>query len=78
LAKGVDIEEKIGNYCSMPIITAKLDLAAREAAKLMITRKIKRLPLTQRGKIVAIVTARDLVEAFQKKSDSGSGRERRK
>ena len=34
----------------------------------MIERRIKRLPLIHSGKIVGIVTARDLVEAFANSS----------
>lgn len=64
LGKNVDIEEKVGGYCTSPVITAKLGISAREAGKLMLKHKIKRLPLTRYGKIVAMVTARDLVEAY--------------
>jgi CBS domain-containing protein len=64
LGENVDIEEKIGDYCTCPIITAKLGIGAKEAGKLMLRHKIKRLPLTRYGKIIAMVTARDLVEAY--------------
>jgi CBS domain-containing protein len=66
LGKRVDIEGKVGDYCSYPVITAKLGIGAKEVAKIMLTYKIKRLPLTKRGRVVAMVTARDLVEAFQR------------
>ncbi len=66
LTKNVDVEERVGDYCVHPVITGKLSMGAKGASELMMTHKIKRLPLTSRGKIVAIVTARDLVEAFQK------------
>jgi CBS domain-containing protein len=66
LAKRVDIEERVGNYCTHPVITAELGTGANEAASMMLANKIKRLPLTKRGRIVAMVTARDLVEAFQR------------
>lgn len=64
LGKHIDMEEKVGSYSTSPVITAKLGIGAREAGKLMLKHKIKRLPLTRYGKIVAIVTARDLVEAY--------------
>lgn len=67
LGKRVDIEERVGNYCSHPVITAKFGIGANDAAKIMLTNKIKRLPLTKRGRVVAMVTARDLVEAFQRR-----------
>lgn len=66
LANKVDIEERVGAYSTSPIMTAKLGIGAKQAAKIMLPRKIKRLPLTKDGKIVAMVTARDLVEAFQR------------
>jgi CBS domain-containing protein len=46
------------------VVTARLGIGAKDAAKIMFSHKVKRLPLTKGGKIVAMVTARDLVEAF--------------
>jgi CBS domain-containing protein len=68
LGEQIDIEDKVGAYCTHPVVTAKLGIGAKDAAKIMFARKIKRLPLTKRGKIVAMVTARDLVETFQRGS----------
>ena len=65
IAQDVDIDEKVGQYCSAPVIRAKVGIGANEAARLMFAHKIKRLPLTKGNRIVAMVTARDLVEAFQ-------------
>lgn len=64
LGKDIDVEEKIGRYCTSPVINANLGIGAKEAGRLMIRHKIKRLPLIQYGKIVAMVTARDLVEVY--------------
>jgi CBS domain-containing protein len=63
-----DIEERVGAFCSYPVLTGKLGISAKEAGKLMIKHKIKRLPLVRGGEIVAVVTARDLVEAYQRGS----------
>lgn len=68
LGEHVDIEDRVGAYCTHPVVTAKLGIGAKDAAKIMFERKIKRLPLTKGGKVVAMVTARDLVEAFQRGS----------
>ncbi len=65
LDKHVDIEERVGAYCTHPLVTARLGIGARDAAKIMSDHSIKRLPLLKGDKIVAMVTARDLVEAFQ-------------
>lgn len=66
LGAHVDIEEKVGAYCTHPLVTANVGIGAKEAAKIMFSHKIKRLPLTRGDDIVAMVTARDLVEAFQR------------
>jgi CBS domain-containing protein len=63
-----DIEERVGAFCSYPVLTANFGISAKEAGKLMIKNKIKRLPLVHEGEIVAMVTARDLVEAYQRGS----------
>lgn len=65
LSKQARLEGKLADYCTSPMITAKLKgISAKKAAKVMKQKGIKRLPLTEDGKIAAIVTARDLVESF--------------
>jgi len=61
----VRLNGKVGGYCSSPLITTKIGIAGGDAAKMMDAKKIKRLVLTKDGKIFAIVTARDIVDAFQ-------------
>ena len=65
VSKKVDIEEKIGSYISRPIVTANIGIGAKQAGRIMIDHKIKRLPLERGDKLAAIVTTRDVVEAFQ-------------
>jgi len=65
LTKGVDLEEKVGEYCSSPLITTLIGIRAKDAAGIMSANNIKRLPITKDDRLVAMVTARDLVEAFQ-------------
>ena len=65
LAKGVDLESKVGPYSSFPLITAKMGILANEAANIMAAKNIKRLGLTDNGSLVGIVTARDIVDAYQ-------------
>lgn len=74
LLKSVDLEEKLGDHCSSPIITTLLgvpgkhglmEMRANDIAAIMADNRIKRLPIIKDGKLVAMVTARDLVEAFQ-------------
>jgi CBS domain-containing protein len=65
-AKSPDVKAPVGKHCSKPVITAPLKSSVEEAVTLMKKNKIKRLPLTKDGKIVGIVTARDIVEAYAK------------
>lgn len=65
LANEVDLKSKVGGYCSSPLITTKTGIGGNDAANLMAEKKIKRLVLTDKNKIVGIVTARDVVDAFQ-------------
>jgi CBS domain-containing protein len=68
--KDIGLSEKVGDYCTNPLVTARHGIRANEAANIMHLNKIKRLPLIdpllEGNKIVSIVTARDIVEAFQK------------
>jgi CBS domain-containing protein len=65
-AESPDFRAPVGKHCSRPVITAPLESSVKEAVTLMKKNKIKRLPLTKDGKIVGIVTARDIVEAYAK------------
>ncbi len=60
------LEEKIGDHCTSPLITATYGIRANDAATVMADNRIKRLPLLKAGKLFAMVTARDLVDAFRK------------
>ena len=65
LSQTVDINhEVVGDYCSHFLLTARSGVKARDIAKLMFAINIKRLPITNNGRIIGIVTARDLVESF--------------
>lgn len=66
LTENVDLDERIGDYCTSPLITTLMGIGANDAASIMTANNIKRLPIRKDGTLVAIVTARDLVEAFQK------------
>ncbi len=65
-AKTPHIGAPVGKHCGRPLVTAPLKSSTKEAVTLMKKNKIKRLPLTKDGKIVGIVTARDIVESYAK------------
>ena len=65
LTNGEDLKSSVGNYSSFPLVTAKRNILANEAAKIMASKNIKRLGLTEDNSLVGIVTARDIVDAYQ-------------
>lgn len=65
LANEVDLNETVGGYSSTPLIVSEQDIPANKAASIMIQNNIKRLGLIKEGRLVGIVTARDLVDSFQ-------------
>jgi predicted transcriptional regulator len=64
LTKKIEFTERVGDYCTSPLVTTKIGIRGNNAARLMASRKIKRLILTEKDKMTGIVTARDIVEAF--------------
>jgi len=48
---------------SKPLICGRPDMVAAEAARFMVSRNIKKLPVTQDGRLVGILTLTDLCAA---------------
>lgn len=66
LAKGKALFTEVGPECSQPLIVIPADTSAHRAAATMALKHIRRLPIVKDEKLVGIVTARDLVEAYAK------------
>jgi len=65
LAKGKSLEGRVGGVASSPLIVVPSEISVLDAAFTMSTKGIRRLPLIDEDdKLVGIVTARDLVEAY--------------
>lgn len=58
------ITARVGDYSAGKVVTAQEGIDGLEAAAIMSSHRIKRLPLTKSGEVVGIVTARDIVESF--------------
>jgi CBS domain-containing protein len=54
---------KVVNSMSKPLITASPDMRAGDAAKLMLERNIKKLPVVENGRLVGLVTLTDLLNS---------------
>lgn len=65
LTKNVSLQERLENYSSNPLITAKYGIKGNDAADIMSKNKIKRLALKKNDVVVSMVTARDIVDAFR-------------
>lgn len=66
LTSGVDLQDRLQEYSSFPLVTARYGIRGNGAAQMMSSNKIKRLPLTDGMKVVGMVTARDIVDAFRR------------
>jgi len=64
LAEGRNPDEtKVGDVMSKPVICGNPDMDLEEAAKFMIKKKIKKLPIVEAGKLIGIITLTDLVRS---------------
>ena len=66
LACGRALFTDVGPECSAPMVTIPSGTSVHRAAATMALKHIRRLPVAKEGKIVGIVTARDLVAAYAK------------
>jgi CBS domain-containing protein len=66
LVKDKPLIAEVGKQVSSPLITAPVGTSVHQAAVTMAMKHIRRLPITRNGKMVGIITARDLVEAYAK------------
>jgi CBS domain-containing protein len=66
LVKGKPLITEVGKEASSPLITVPLGTSIHKAAATMAMKHIRRLPIDRNGKLLGIITARDLVEAYAK------------
>ena len=70
VCKRLPVETNISEVMSKSLITVDPDASLKEAARLMSTNKIRRLPVSKDNKLVGIVVAADFVRNLGKKSIS--------
>lgn len=64
IAPGADLRTAVENVMSAPLVSRKFGIGGAEAAGVMASNNIKRLPLLSGELTAGMVTARDVVEAF--------------
>ena len=70
IAQRKPLDAKISEVMSSPLITIEEDCSLRDAARKMIKYKIRRLVVTQDGKLVGILATSDFARHLSKKSFS--------
>ena len=70
LAKRLPLETKVLEIMSKSLVTVDPDASLKEAARLMSTNKIRRLPVVKQNRLVGIVVAADFVRNLGKKTAS--------
>jgi CBS domain-containing protein len=66
LAKGKALFTEVGPECSQPLTVIQSGTSVHRAATAMALKHIRRLPIISNDKLIGIITARDLVEAYAK------------
>ncbi len=59
-----ELEGEIESYASSPLLRIRPDLSIHAAARLMVDKHVRRLPVFEGERLSGIITARDLVEAY--------------
>jgi CBS domain-containing protein len=70
MAQKKSLEIKINEVMSYPLITIEEDSSIKEAARIMVKYKIRRLPVTRKAVLVGIISASDFARHISKKSFS--------
>jgi CBS domain-containing protein len=60
VADGIETASAAGEHASRPIVTGEVEMDLEEAVAIMIQHRIRRLPVTEAGTLVGIVTIDDL------------------
>jgi len=64
---------KVSTVMSKSVITVTEDTPAREVARLMFAKNIKRVPVVRGGELVGIVSRSDLIRALSQRLDEMAG-----
>ncbi len=68
VAKRTSVDLKVAEVMTKTLITVDPDTSLKEAARIMSTNKIRRLPVLKQGQLVGIVVASDFVRNVGKKT----------
>lgn len=63
------VNNKLSSIMSKRVITIEADADVKDAVKLMVQNKIKRIPVLDKGKLVGLVSVTDLIAYAEVDSD---------
>jgi CBS domain-containing protein len=66
IAPTLPLRTRVGELATFPLMVAQAGIDGLDAARIMSEHRIKKLPLFKGEKLVGILTARDVVEAFSR------------
>jgi CBS domain-containing protein len=70
LAKRASLDLKVSEIMTKNLVTVEPDMSLKDAARLMSSKKIRRLPVTKNNKLVGIVVSSDFVRNVGKKTST--------
>lgn len=70
LKEKVSLTNEIQQYCSWPLIKSEDTINTKGIARIMTANKIKRLGITCESNLVGVITAVDLIKAYQSSDSS--------
>lgn len=65
-AKNLSFDTPVGKIMSSPLVTINHDESISSAAKIMNSKKIRKLAVSENGKIIGIITSTDIVNHIAK------------
>jgi signal-transduction protein with cAMP-binding, CBS, and nucleotidyltransferase domain len=68
LAENLPNTTKVEEVMSKPLITINADMEIKDAARFMLLKRIRRLPVEENGEVIGIINSTDLLHQFSKRT----------
>jgi len=68
LAKNLPYTTRVEEVMSKPLITVEADMDIKDAARLMLIKKIRRLPIEENGELIGTINSNDILRHFSKRT----------
>jgi signal-transduction protein with cAMP-binding, CBS, and nucleotidyltransferase domain len=68
LAENLPYTTKVEEVMSKPLITVEANMDLRDAARLMLVKKIRRLPIEENGWLIGLINSNDILRNLSKRT----------